>query len=259
MARRAAPGSPDPLRSGRPLHARAHVRRSRRGGARRSRPTPDGRIDLDAVEAECRRGDVGTVVLTLGSTGVGAIDRVEQALALRERYGVRLHIDGAYGGFFTLLAGARRAARRPGAVRGGRVVRLDRRRPAQARPAALRLRRRAVRRSRRRPDLQARVAVHVLHLRRAAPRRDQPGVLAGGRRGRRTLADAAGVPAALRRGLGAMLAGGRRAARAGPAAGRLRAADAAPRARAGHRHVLPVGANAVRGRCAQRRDPAAPA
>ena len=68
--------------------------------------SPDGRIDLDAVETECRRGDVGTVVLTLGSTGVGAIDRVEQALDLRERHGVRLHVDGAYGGFFRLLADA---------------------------------------------------------------------------------------------------------------------------------------------------------
>jgi glutamate/tyrosine decarboxylase-like PLP-dependent enzyme len=67
--------------------------------------TPDGRIDLDAVAAECARGDVGTVVLTLGTTGVGAIDRVDEALALRERYGVRLHVDAAYGGFFTLLAG----------------------------------------------------------------------------------------------------------------------------------------------------------
>ncbi|MDE3134627.1 MAG: aminotransferase class V-fold PLP-dependent enzyme [Acidobacteriota bacterium] len=67
---------------------------------------PEGRIDLDAVEAECRRGDVGTVVLTLGSTGVGAVDRVEQALALRDRYGVRLHVDAAYGGFFKLLADA---------------------------------------------------------------------------------------------------------------------------------------------------------
>jgi glutamate/tyrosine decarboxylase-like PLP-dependent enzyme len=70
------------------------------------RATAEGRIDLDAVEAECRQGDVGTVVLTLGSTGVGAIDRVEQALALRERYGVRLHADAAYGGFFKLLADA---------------------------------------------------------------------------------------------------------------------------------------------------------
>ncbi|WP_249021534.1 aminotransferase class V-fold PLP-dependent enzyme [Conexibacter sp. S30A1] len=66
--------------------------------------TPDGRIDLDAVSDECRRGDVGTVVLTLGSTGLGAIDRIDQALALRERYDVRLHVDAAYGGFFTLLA-----------------------------------------------------------------------------------------------------------------------------------------------------------
>ena len=64
----------------------------------------DGRIDLDAVEAECARGDVGTIVLTTGSTGVGAIDRVDEALALRDRYGVRIHVDGAYGGFFTLLA-----------------------------------------------------------------------------------------------------------------------------------------------------------
>jgi glutamate/tyrosine decarboxylase-like PLP-dependent enzyme len=67
--------------------------------------TADGRIDLDAVEAECARGDVGTIVLTTGSTGLGAIDRVDEALALRERYGVRIHVDGAYGGFFTLLAG----------------------------------------------------------------------------------------------------------------------------------------------------------
>jgi glutamate/tyrosine decarboxylase-like PLP-dependent enzyme len=67
-------------------------------------PDAYGRLDLDAVEAECATGDVGTVVLTTGSTGLGAIDRVDEALALRERYGVRLHVDGAYGGFFTLLA-----------------------------------------------------------------------------------------------------------------------------------------------------------
>ena len=66
---------------------------------------PTGRIDLDAVERECRRGDVGTVVLTPGTTGLGAVDRVDEALALRERHGVRLHADAAYGGFFTLLAG----------------------------------------------------------------------------------------------------------------------------------------------------------
>ncbi len=66
---------------------------------------PDGRIDLDAVEAACQRGDVGTVVLTPGTTGLGAVDDVHEALALRERYGVRLHVDAAYGGFFALLGG----------------------------------------------------------------------------------------------------------------------------------------------------------
>jgi glutamate/tyrosine decarboxylase-like PLP-dependent enzyme len=64
---------------------------------------PHGRIDLDALDAVCARGDVGTVVLTAGTTGVGAVDRIDEALGLRERYGVRIHVDAAYGGFFTLI------------------------------------------------------------------------------------------------------------------------------------------------------------
>jgi glutamate/tyrosine decarboxylase-like PLP-dependent enzyme len=64
-----------------------------------------GRMDLDALEGVLRGGRVGTVVLTTGSTGLGAVDPVHEALALRERHGVRLHVDAAYGGFFTLLAG----------------------------------------------------------------------------------------------------------------------------------------------------------
>ncbi len=66
---------------------------------------PTGHLDLDAAEAECRRGDVGTVVVTAGTTGLGAVDDIAGALELRERYGVRVHVDAAYGGFFTLLAG----------------------------------------------------------------------------------------------------------------------------------------------------------
>ena len=64
---------------------------------------PEGRIDLDALDAACARGEVGTVVLTAGTTGLGAVDRVDEALALRERYGIRIHVDAAYGGFFALL------------------------------------------------------------------------------------------------------------------------------------------------------------
>jgi glutamate/tyrosine decarboxylase-like PLP-dependent enzyme len=67
--------------------------------------TPEGRLDLDAVEAELRRGDVGTLVVTPGTTGLGAVDEIHTALALRDRHGVRLHVDAAYGGFFVLLAG----------------------------------------------------------------------------------------------------------------------------------------------------------
>jgi glutamate/tyrosine decarboxylase-like PLP-dependent enzyme len=65
--------------------------------------TPGDRIELDALEAELRKGDVGTVVLTAGTTGLGAIDRIDEALPLAARYGVRVHVDAAYGGFFTLL------------------------------------------------------------------------------------------------------------------------------------------------------------
>jgi glutamate/tyrosine decarboxylase-like PLP-dependent enzyme len=63
-----------------------------------------GRMDLDALEELLRTGQVGTVVLTAGTTGLGAIDPIHEALALREKYGVRIHVDAAYGGFFTLIA-----------------------------------------------------------------------------------------------------------------------------------------------------------
>jgi len=74
-----------------------------------------GRIDLTALEDLLRTGRVGTVVLTAGSTGLGAVDPVHEALALRHRYGVRIHVDAAYGGFFTLLAGAEGRAGLPAA------------------------------------------------------------------------------------------------------------------------------------------------
>ena len=63
-----------------------------------------GRMDLDALAEVLAGGQVGTVVLTAGTTGLGAVDPIHEALALRERYGVRLHVDAAYGGFFMLLA-----------------------------------------------------------------------------------------------------------------------------------------------------------
>jgi tyrosine decarboxylase / aspartate 1-decarboxylase len=62
-----------------------------------------GSMDLDALETELRKGDVGMVVVTLGTTALGAVDPLDRILGLRERYGFRVHVDGAYGGYFGLI------------------------------------------------------------------------------------------------------------------------------------------------------------
>ena len=63
-----------------------------------------GRMDPDALERLLREGDVGCVVATAGSTAAGAVDPLPQIVQLRRRYPFRLHIDAAYGGYFTLAA-----------------------------------------------------------------------------------------------------------------------------------------------------------
>jgi glutamate/tyrosine decarboxylase-like PLP-dependent enzyme len=63
-----------------------------------------GRIDLDALAERLRRGGVGTVVATPGTTALGAVDDVAAIADLCDEYGARLHVDAAYGGFFGLLA-----------------------------------------------------------------------------------------------------------------------------------------------------------
>jgi len=62
-----------------------------------------GRMRPDALEDELRKGDVGTVVVTLGTTAVGAVDPLPEILTLREKYGFRVHVDAAYGGYFKLI------------------------------------------------------------------------------------------------------------------------------------------------------------
>ncbi|RST15757.1 aminotransferase class V-fold PLP-dependent enzyme [Streptomyces sp. WAC05374] len=62
-----------------------------------------GRIDPGALEPLLASGRVGTVVLTTGTTGLGAVDPVHEVLPRARRHGVRVHVDAAYGGFYALL------------------------------------------------------------------------------------------------------------------------------------------------------------
>jgi tyrosine decarboxylase / aspartate 1-decarboxylase len=61
-----------------------------------------GRMDLEALEHALQTQDVGTVVATLGTTAVGAVDPLDRILTLQKKYGFRIHVDAAYGGYFTL-------------------------------------------------------------------------------------------------------------------------------------------------------------
>jgi tyrosine decarboxylase/aspartate 1-decarboxylase len=66
--------------------------------------TNDGRMDVDAIERQLQKGDVGTVVVTMGNTGLGAVDPLSEVLTLRSQYDFRIHADAAYGGYFRLAS-----------------------------------------------------------------------------------------------------------------------------------------------------------
>ena len=63
---------------------------------------PRGRMDITALQKRLAGGDVGTVVATMGTTATGSVDPLPEILALREKYGFRVHADAAYGGYFVL-------------------------------------------------------------------------------------------------------------------------------------------------------------
>jgi glutamate/tyrosine decarboxylase-like PLP-dependent enzyme len=64
-----------------------------------------GRMDMAALERMVKENHVGTVVATLGTTGVGSVDPLADILALREQHGFRVHVDAAYGGYYRLIDG----------------------------------------------------------------------------------------------------------------------------------------------------------
>lgn len=64
-----------------------------------------GRMNVNAIEKLLQAGDVGTVVATMGNTGLGAVDPLPEILQLRSENDFRIHADAAYGGYFGLAAG----------------------------------------------------------------------------------------------------------------------------------------------------------
>jgi len=79
---------------------------------------PRGRMDAKALTERVGRGDVGTVVATMGTTATGSVDPLPEILELGEKQRFRVHADAAYGGYFVLTEmlgeGATRAFARIG-------------------------------------------------------------------------------------------------------------------------------------------------
>jgi glutamate/tyrosine decarboxylase-like PLP-dependent enzyme len=70
-----------------------------------------GRMRPDAIETLLKQGDIGTIVATMGNTGFGAVDSLPAILDLAKKYGVRVHADAAYGGYFGICNNLGPAAR----------------------------------------------------------------------------------------------------------------------------------------------------
>jgi tyrosine decarboxylase / aspartate 1-decarboxylase len=72
-------------------------------------PSDDqGRMDLAALEHHLETNEttnqIGTVVVTLGTTAIGSVDPLDRILLLQQKHNFRIHVDAAYGGYFTLAS-----------------------------------------------------------------------------------------------------------------------------------------------------------
>lgn len=71
------------------------------------KPVPvnrDGVMDVSELKRILTSENVGTVVVTMGTTGCGKVDPLTEILKLQKNYKFRIHIDAAYGGYFKLVS-----------------------------------------------------------------------------------------------------------------------------------------------------------
>lgn len=59
----------------------------------------DGSFDFSGIDFS----EIGTMVVTMGTTGLGDVEPLQQVVSLAKKHGFRIHIDSAYGGFFRVL------------------------------------------------------------------------------------------------------------------------------------------------------------
>ncbi len=59
----------------------------------------NGNFNLESIKPT----EIGTIVVTLGTTGLGEVEPLHQILPWAKEHDIRIHIDAAYGGFFRTL------------------------------------------------------------------------------------------------------------------------------------------------------------
>lgn len=59
---------------------------------------------FEHFEEAITKHNIGTVVVTIGTTSTGEIEPLDKILPIARKHNVRVHVDAAYGGFFMLLA-----------------------------------------------------------------------------------------------------------------------------------------------------------